>query len=264
MGKNLLSDTDYTKGWDNRYGVSVAVGKVSKIECSEKGANVRVTLPDRCDHNGEPLITKPIPILQIASKAKKSFAVPRLKDNVVVVKLANGTSNYLIVGSYYTSKDPPPVTDPLLDYTEWEGGHIQQFDANEDAEVFLKQDFKGGWDATIKKDVKIKTTDGAKMNLEADGDILMKSATGNINVESPSGIITIKQQKIVLQATDIELTGAVKITGLITHIGSMNTTGGFHTDTKGTHQFTTREEELLRRIEALEARVGQLEAGSHG
>jgi phage baseplate assembly protein gpV len=265
MGKNILSDTDYTKGWDNRFGVAVVVGKVTKIECSEKGANVRVKMGDRCDQNGEPLITKPIPVMQVASLAKKSFAVPRLDDNVLLVKLPNGTSNYMVIGGYYTKNSPPPVTDPLLDYCEWEGGHKETHDANEDADVFLKQEFNGGWDATIKKDVNFKTTDGANMNLEADGDMLMKSATGNINVESPNGIITIKQQKIVLEATNIELTGAVKITGLITHIGSMNTTGGFHTDTKGTHQFTTREEELLRRIEALEARVGQLEeARSHG
>jgi phage baseplate assembly protein gpV len=138
------------------------VGKVTKIECSDKGANVRVIFPDRTDHNGQPLISRPIPILQIASLAKRSFAVPRLNDNVVCVKLPNGTSNYLVVGSYYTSKDPPPVTDPKLDYTEWEGGHIEKRDANDGADVFLTQDFKGGWNCTVKKDINIKTTNGAK------------------------------------------------------------------------------------------------------
>ena len=257
MPKNILSDTDYTKGWDNRFGVSVVIGKVSKIECSEKGANVRVIMPDRVDHEGNPLISKPVPVMMIASKAKKSFAVPRLNDNVVLVKLPNGTSNYMVVGSFYTSKDPPPVTDPLLDYTEWEGGHKQTIDANEDAEVFLKQDFKGGWDATIKKDVNLKTTDSAKFNIEADGDVLVKSATGNVNVESPTGTVTIKQQTIELQATTIRLTGAVEIVGQITHTGSM-TTSVTHVDSVGPHMSALRESELLARIEALEARVAIL------
>src|SRR5262252_8149857 len=189
MNKNILSDTDYTKGWDNRYGVTAVVARVCKIEVSDKGANVRVMMPDRLDHNDKPLISKPIPIMQIAAKSKKSFAVPRIDDDVLVMKLPNGTSNYAVVGTFYTSKKPPPVTDPLLDYTEWEGGHKQTFDANEDADVFLKQEFKGGWDATIKKDVSLKTTDGAKFNIEADGDVLVKSATGNIDISSPTGTV---------------------------------------------------------------------------
>jgi phage baseplate assembly protein gpV len=263
MPKNLLSDTDYTSGKDNRFGVTAAIARVSKIEVSEKGANVRIIMPDRVDHQDQPLISKPVPVLQIASQAKKSFAVPRLDDNVFCIKLPNGTGNYAVVGSFYTSKRPPPVTDPLLDYCEWEGGHIEKRDANDGAEVFLTQDFKGGWDATIKKDVNFKTTDGAKFNVEADGDMLLKSAAGNVNVESPSGTVTIKQQKIVLQAANIELLGALKINGQITHTGGM-TTSGVHQDSRGFHQASTREDELLARIEALEARVLALEGAQHG
>jgi phage baseplate assembly protein gpV len=256
--KNILSDTDYTKGWDNRFGVAVCVGKVSKIEATEKGANVRVIMADRVDHSGNPLITKPVPVMQIASKAKKSFAMPRLGDNVLMVKLPNGTSNYMVIGSLYTSKDPPPVTDPLVDYCEWEGGHIEKHDANEDADVFLTQDFKGGVKTTVKKDIDISTTDGGKVSIVGDGDMLIKSATGNVNVESPSGTVTIKQQTIKLEATNIELTGLVKITGNITHVGGMTTTL-VHQDSRGFHQASTREAELLARIEALETRVTQLE-----
>jgi phage baseplate assembly protein gpV len=254
--KNILSDTDYIKGWDNRFGVAVVVGKVTKIECSDKAANVRVLLPDRVDHQEQPLITKPIPVLQMASLAKKSFAIPRLNDNVVLVKLPNGTSNYMVIGSFYTSKDPPPVTDPKLDYTEWEGGHIQKFDANDGADVFLTQDFKGGWKATVKKDIDIKTTDGGKVSIEGDGDVLMKSATGNINVESPTGTVTIKQQTIELQAAEI------KLTGLVTINGAMNQTG-IHQDSNGFHvSGAERIAELERRVAALESVI--LNSGQRG
>lgn len=263
MGKELLSDTDFTKGWDNRFGVTAAVGKVSKIECSEKGANVRIIMPDRVDHEDTPLITKPVPILQIASKSKKSFSMPRVEDNVLMLKLPNGTSNYAVIGSFYTSKDPPPVTDPKVDYCEWEGGHTEKFDANDDAEVFLTQDFKGGWKSTVKKDIDIKTTDGAKCSIVSDGDMLMKSATGNVNVESPTGTVTIKQETIDQQATTIKLTGHVIIQGLITHTGDM-TTSGHHVDAAGHHTTSTREaDELRARVDALETRLAQLEA-RHG
>jgi|SRR5580765_943852 phage baseplate assembly protein gpV len=251
MEKNLLSDTDYTKGWDNRYGVTAVIGKVSKIECTEKGANARIIMPDRIDHDSNPLISKPVPVLQLASKGKKSFAMPRQNDNVLMVKLPNGTSNYAIIGSFYTSKDPPPVTDPKVDYCEWEGGHIEKHDANDDAEVFLEQDFKGGVKTTVKKDIEIKTTDGGKMSMTSDGDMLVKSATGNINVESPSGTVNIKQQ-------DIHLTGRVTIDGDIIHTGNM-TTSGHHTDANGLHtgglERDARIEELLSRVDVLERKL---------
>jgi phage baseplate assembly protein gpV len=223
---------------------------------------VRVQMPDRTDHNDQPLTSKPVPVMQIASLAKKSFAVPRKGTNVLMLKLPNGTSNYAVVGSFYTSENPPPVTDPLLDYCEWEGGHKQTFDANQDADVFLKQEFKGGWDATIKKDVNLTTTDGAKFNVVADGDVLVKSANANVNVESPTGTVTIKQQTIDQQATTIKLTGHVVIVGDITHTGNI-TTSGTHTDVHGLHTGATREVDDLRaRIEALEIRLTQLE-GAH-
>lgn len=254
--KNLLADTDYTSGKDMRFKSAVWIGKVSKIECTEKRANVRVLMPDRVDHEGTPLNSKPIPILQIASKAKKSFAIPRLGDNVAIMKLANATSDYVVVGSFYTSNDPPPVTDPLLDYCEWEGGHIEKRDANQDAAVFLLQDFKGGWKATIKKDIDIKTTDTGKISIVGEKDVLLKSAGGNVNVESPSGTITLKQQSIVLDAATILLKGAITIQGNITMTGAFNQTG-FHVDSKGPHASTREYEE---RIAALEARVATLEA----
>lgn len=265
MSKNILSDTDYTKGWDNRFGVAVVIGKVSKIECSEKGANVRVSMPDRVDHEGQPLITKPIPVMQVASAAKRSFAMPRLNDNLVLIKLPNGTSNYMAVGSFYTKKDPPPITDPKVDYCEWEGGHIEKHDANTDengkasSDVFLTQDFKGGWDATIKKDVNFKTTDSAKFNIESDGHCTIKSANGDVNIQSPSGKVNIEQQEIVLK-------GTVKIEGNIEHTGDMRTSG-HHVDAAGVHTGGLREGERIAKLEAhvqaLEIRLAKLEA-SHG
>jgi phage baseplate assembly protein gpV len=252
MRKDLLSDTDYAKGHDNRFGNSVLIGFVSKIECNDKQANVRVILPDKVDHEDTPLITKPVPVLQVASTAKKSFAVPRLGTPVMMIKMPNGTSDYMVIGGIYTAKNPPPVTDPKLDYTEWEGGHIQKFDANDDADVFLTQDFKGGWNATIKKDVNFKTTDAANFNIDADGDVLINSATGNIDIKSPTGTVTVEQQTVELKATTIKLTGHVIVVGDIDQTGH-------HTDSRGIHT-GAHAEDLLARIEELERRVTALEA----
>jgi phage baseplate assembly protein gpV len=251
MKKNILADTDFASGHDNRFKSSVVVGFVSKIECNSKRSDVRVIFPDRVDHENTPLITKPIPVLQTASQSKRSFAVPRIGDFVAVMKMPNATGDYFVLGTFYSPENPPPVTDPKLDYTEWEGGHTQKFDANDDADVFLTQDFKGGINQTVKKDVNIKTTDGAKYNIEADGDMLLKSATGNINVESPSGIVTINQQEIDLTATTIKLNGHVIVTGNIDQTGVHHDNNGYHTSGRSV-------EELEKRVARLERIVAQL------
>lgn len=244
MGKNILSDTDYTSGRDNRFGVAVVIGRVSKLEVSEKGANVRVIMPDRVDHQDQPLISKPIPVLQIASQAKKSFAVPRLDDNVMLVKLANGTSNYAVIGSFYTSKRPPPVTDPMLDFVEYDDGSTMQFNA-ETGELTWKLKGDMLWDN--EKDFTLKTK--GNVVIEIDGDVTIKPG-GNVAIEA-GGDVDIKGGTVNLQ-------GAMKFTGNIDHIGDIHTSGR-HVDSLGPHVAARREEDLLRRIEALESRVATLE-----
>jgi phage baseplate assembly protein V len=242
--KNLLSDTDYTKGWDNRFGVSVAVGRVSKIEVTDKQANVRVIFPDRLDHDDQPLISKPIPVLQVASQSKKSFAIPRLNTNVLCVKLPNGTSNYVVLGGFYTTNDPPPVSDPMLDYVEYDDGSTMQFDASTGELTWkIKGDLllDNGKDFTIKQQ--------GDFNVEAQGNVAMK-AQGDMDVEA-SGDLVIKGGTIKLQ-------GPLTIEGDITHTGNMHTSG-VHQDSNGFHQSGARED-LERRVAALEATVSALQA----
>jgi phage baseplate assembly protein V len=252
--KNILSDTDFTKAWDNRFSVAVAVGLVSQVVCDDKQANVRVIFPDRLDHNDKSLISKPIPVMQIASLAKKSFAMPREGTNVLVVKLPNGTSNYAVVGSFYTSNNPPPVSDPKLDYCIYDEGSVMQFDANE-GKGELTWKLKGDvlWDnekkLTInhKGDIAINTTNGAKMTLHSDSDV---------NIEAPNGTVFLDQQNIHLKGT-ITLEGPVTILGDITHTGNM-VTSGVHQDANGFHT-SGLNKQMMDRIIALEERLTQLE-----
>src|SRR5499427_10728865 len=233
MGKNLLADTDFTDSRDTRFVHSVVIGKVSKIECNEKGANIRVIMPDKIDHTGQPLITKPIPMLQVSAGGKRSFAMPRIGQNVLMVKRSNGTGDYLAVGHFYTSNDPPPVTDPMLDYTVYDDGSIKQFDASKGTETH-----------TLKGDT-VWNNDG-KAQLSFKGDVLIHS-DGTVTIEGP---------------TQIHLKGPMKFEGDITHIGNMSTTG-IHTAADGPHAscgLAERDSVLDNRIKLLEATIVQLNA----
>jgi phage baseplate assembly protein V len=256
--KNLLSDSDFTRGHDTRFANAVVIGLVSKIECDDKHANVRVLMPDKKDHNGDSLISKPVPVLQSASTAKRSYAIPRLGTPVVMIKMANSTSDYLVVGSFYSTSNPPPVSDPKLDYVIYDDGSTMQFDANDGKGELtwkLKGDvlFDNEKKLTInhKGDVAINTTNGAKMTLHSDSDL---------NIEAPNGTLFLDQQNIHLKGSSITLEGPVTILGDITHTGNM-TTSGVHTDVNGHHTTSLeRESELLNRIKALETRLQTLES----
>jgi len=234
--KNILAATDFVSGKDNRYRNSVVIGKVVKLECTDKGANLRVQMPEKVDRKGTPLITKPIPMLQVSAGGKRSFAMPRVGQNVLMVKRSNGTGDYLAVGHFYTSNDPPPVTDPMLDYTVYDDGSIKQFDASKGTETH-----------TLKGDTNWDNQGGMLLKFVKDAEI---DSQGNITIK-PTGTC-------LIQAATIHLKGAMQFEGNITHTGNM-TTSGTHTDSVGHHTAAAREEDLLARIEALEARVLQLE-----
>lgn len=195
--KNILSDTDYAKGKDSRFKAAYLFGKVAEIVVNDKGANVRVIFPDRVDRNGQPLITKPIPVLQSAASGKRSFSVPRIGTDVAVAKLANSTSDYMLLGSFYTSRNPPPVTDPNLDYTEYDDGSKITFDAGSGT---MTWDLKGG------------------VVLGCEGGFTIQ-ANGNVLIDAPN----------------IKLQGAIELDGNITHTGNM-VTSGHHTDASGVHK----------------------------
>lgn len=246
MRKNLLSDSDFTKGWDNRFGTSIHLGFVSKLEVTEEHADVRVIFPDKVDHEGTPLITRPIPVLQVASEAKRQFAVPRIGTPVAVVKLPNGTSSYFVLGSFYTKRNPPPVTDPKLDYVIYDEGSIMQFDANDD---------KGELTWKLKGNVLWDNEKGATLKFKEA--IVIESTEGDISIKAPTGTI-------LLENDTIKLKGTLIFEGDIQHTGNMETSGVHH-DSIGYHVGqAAREEDLLKRIEALEARVLALENLNRG
>jgi len=248
MLKNLLSDTDHARGKDTRFGNAVTIGRVTEIDCDDTHANVRVILPDKKDHAGTPLITKSIPVMQVASTAKKSYAIPRIGTPVVLIKLANGTSDYLVVGSFYTKNDPPPVSDPMLDYVVYDDGSTQQFDANEGT---LTWRLKGEIDIETDGDIKIKAKTGSKVTIEGDAEVKVKSDSAKVTVEAGADIE-------LHAAGEVKLTSdanTVRINGNIVHTGNMNTTG-VHQDANGFHVSG----DAATRIADLEARVTALEA----
>ena len=151
--------------------------------------------------------------------------MPRIGQNVVIVKLASGTSDYAAVGFFYTKNDPPPVTDPLLDYCEYDDGSTMEINAN-NGEVTWRM--KGKIDVQSEKQIII-TSSGDKVTVEGSSDVLVKSDNGTVTVEG-NGNVIVKSDSgaVTIQATTINLVGNIVHTGNIV-------TSGVHTDANGVH-----------------------------
>lgn len=158
-------------GKDNRFNAAHRIGRVAEIVSDTTQTSARVVFPDKGN-----LVSKPLPILQPSGGARRSYNVPKVGQSVLVGTLSNGDSDGFIIGTFYTTQDPPPIADPLRQYTEFADGTTVEFN---------------------------EATSTMAIN-----------AKGPINIVT-SGPVTIQAEKIQIVG-DVEINGDLKVVGEIT------------------------------------------------
>lgn len=149
----------------------ILMGKVVSHEVTEDQANVRVLYADR-----DNMISKPIPVLQRGALGMRSMDVPAIGSNVMVNRSSSGLEEGFVMGTLYTTENPPPQTDPNKAYVEFGEGSTVQFDPA-----------GGGMVLNLKSPLDVTTALTIKM-----------TATGEITITS-SGNVTIQGAKIILK-----------------------------------------------------------------
>lgn len=167
-------------GKDNRFNNSHRIGRVAEIVSDAGQTSARVVFPDK-----ENLISKPLPILQNSGGARRSYNVPKVGQSVLVGTLSNGDSDGFILGTFYTTQDPPPIADPLRQYTEF--------------------------------------ADGTSVEYNEGTSTMAINAKGPINIVT-SGPATITAPTIRLVGK-VEIEGDMNFKGNIEHSGNMTTSG---------------------------------------
>lgn len=176
--------------------------KVVEPLIDETGVFARVQYLDKMG-----VISRPLPILQSGCKGSSFVQCPKIGDDVSVMMLPNSDGGEgFIIGSFYNSSNPPPITELDVRHITFADGTIIEYT-----------------EAT---------------NTRATGQLRIKS-TQPINIESgdcyiKATSIKLEADKVTIQAGNIELIGEVKIEGNINHEGDMLTTG-VHTDSLGRH-----------------------------
>jgi phage baseplate assembly protein V len=124
----------------------IRIGKVSSINPA-KGM-VRVVIEDQQD-----MVTNDLPMLS------NEYNLPTIGDLVLCLFLGNGISSGFCLGKYFSTVNPPPVTDSQIIYKDFGDGSCIKYD-------------KASKTLTIKAD-----TVAIEGNLSVTGNI---SATGTI------------------------------------------------------------------------------------
>lgn len=173
----------------------IAVGRVASHECDDSKADVRILFPDR-----EDFISKPGPVIQRSGGGKRSYDVPRVGQSVLVARLPGAVEENFVLGSFYTTADPPPITDPNMDYIEYDDGSVVSFDPKTATMTWM---IKGPINLTATGGPITLTTDGQctitapeiKLagnvtitgNLTVEGETSMQQATANPNCKNTDG-----------------------------------------------------------------------------
>jgi phage baseplate assembly protein V len=145
-------------------------GKVTQVLCDKTQVCVRVQYLDK-----DGLISKPLPVKQFGSRSTSSFWCPKVGDDVSVTMLPNGDEDGFVDGSFYNTGNPPPITDPNTRHITFADGTIIEY-----AET------------------------GSTFTFKSSGPLNINCGTATITC---SGQATIKASTIVLDATDVKITG---------------------------------------------------------
>ena len=93
----------------------IRIGKVSSVN-AEKGT-VRVVIDDQQD-----VVTNDLPLLS------GEYNMPAVSDLVLCLFLGNGISQGFCLGKYFSTVNPPPVTDPEVIYKDFGDGSYIKYD----------------------------------------------------------------------------------------------------------------------------------------
>lgn len=180
----------------------IVPGTVSARKVDKTGIHVRVTHPEKSG-----VVSGFMPVLQMDTVGIQSANLPRLGSQAIVLYDPTGVEQGVVLGSTYTTKDPPPQL--AQDNPD---SHLVLFD---DGSYFLYNpdtkkltvNTQGECDVTTVGPVKIVSTGNVEVTTQAD---LKATVSGNMTA-TVGGNATIQAQQIILQAPITIVTGILKV-----------------------------------------------------
>lgn len=208
----------------------IKIGEVSSVDYAKGTA--RVVFDD-----DDSIVSNDLPVLQTNTLQNKDHALPDIGEDVVCLFLPSGNEEGFILGAVYagevqpaeTSKDVRSVT--FSDGTEIkydraahllsvkiDGTTITANRENVDINTPKNVNVKGGQTVNVEGGQTVNITGGTVINLVAP----------SVNLTMGSTTMKLNGSKASIDASNVEIKGALKVTGNMTTTGSITATGAVY------------------------------------
>lgn len=208
----------------------IKIGEVSSVDYAKGTA--RVVFDD-----DDSIVSNDLPVLQTNTLQNKDHAMPDIGEDVVCLFLPSGNEEGFILGAVYagevqpaeTSKDIRSVT--FLDGTEIkydraahllsvkiDGTTITANRENVGINTPKNVNVKGGQTVNVEGGQTVNITGGTVINLVAP----------SVNLTMGSTTMKLNGSKASIDASNVEIKGALKVTGNMTTTGSITATGAVY------------------------------------
>lgn len=208
----------------------IKIGEVSSVDYAKGTA--RVVFDD-----DDSIVSNDLPVLQTNTLQNKDHALPDIGEDVVCLFLPSGNEEGFILGAVYagevqpaeTSKDIRSVT--FLDGTEIkydraahllsvkiDGTTITANRENVGINTPKNVNVKGGQTVNVEGGQTVNITGGTVINLVAP----------SVNLTMGSTTMKLNGSKASIDASNVEIKGALKVTGNMTTTGSITATGAVY------------------------------------
>ena len=183
----------------------IVIGIVADLKDPDKLGRGRVKFP----YLGDQLSDWARVANPMAGKNRGAYFVPEPEDEVLVAFECGDPRRPYIVGSLWSTADPPPKTDGDLEKNNWRfirsrSGHILKFDDTSGSERIEIIDKDGGQKIVI-------DTAKKKIEIECGGDMTIK-ATGTLTLEGADVKVNAKG------SMNLEAKGQTTVKGSVVNI----------------------------------------------
>lgn len=216
----------------------IKIGEVSSVNYANGTA--RVVFDD-----DDSIVSNDLPVLQTNTLQNKDHALPDVGEDVVCLFLPSGTEEGFILGAVYagevqpaeTSKDIRSVT--FLDGTEIkydraahllsvkiDGTTITANRENVNIDTPKEVNVKGGQTVNVEGGQTVNVKGGQTVNIT--GGTVINLAAPSVNLTMGSTTVKLNGAKATIEASNIEVKGALTVTGNMTTTGNITASGAVH------------------------------------
>jgi phage baseplate assembly protein V len=216
----------------------IKIGEVSSVNYANGTA--RVVFDD-----DDSIVSNDLPVLQTNTLLNKDHALPDVGEDVVCLFLPSGNEEGFILGAVYAGEVQPAETSKDIRSVTFSDGTEIKYDRaahllsvkidgttitanreNVNIDTPKEVNVKGGQTVNVEGGQTVNVKGGQTVNIT--GGTVINLAAPSVNLTMGSTTMKLNGAKATIEASEIEVKGALKVTGNMTTTGNITASGAVH------------------------------------